>query len=86
MTVCKDGDTKCVLMFISSLASYFSPPGFPLKAIVHLKIGTVPPLGSRLINCISAHVMFTVHFYHLFGDRAQCKARISLPRSPQLEV
>lgn len=33
---------------------HISPPGFSLKQTVHLKIETIPPLGSGLINCDSA--------------------------------
>lgn len=72
---------------LGSLVLCFSS-GSSLKATVHLKIETVPPLGSGLINCNDASCYVCNSFLSFVLDRAQSKARLLffLPRSPRFEV
>lgn len=59
--LCQNEDTKCILMSTLQLVSYFFQE-LPLKATVHLKIETIPPLGCGLEITSVLYGVFAIYF------------------------
>lgn len=59
--LCQNEDTKCILMSTLQMVSYFFQE-LPLKATVHFKIETIPPLGCGLEITSVLYGIFTIHF------------------------